>query len=55
MSKEYRNYETSNGVRWVKAESGNTYLCPTASKVDRSDEEQLRSSCLDESGNPQNN
>jgi hypothetical protein len=44
------------GVRWIKAESGNTYLCPTESlkRLHNPSEEELRTHCVDESLNPQN-
>ena len=54
MTNETKEFKSSIGVRWVKSESGNTYLCPSSSKVDSSDESSLRSHCLDESENPQN-
>jgi hypothetical protein len=56
MEKEYNEFKQSIGVRWVKGDSGNTYLCPSAllEKVDPSDEKQLKNICLDESENPQN-
>jgi hypothetical protein len=44
------------GVRWIKAESGTSYLCP-ADAVDRignPSESQLQMICVDESKNPQN-
>ena len=44
-------------LKWVKAQSGSTYLCP-ADALERYDgkpsEEELRSICVDESQNPQN-
>jgi hypothetical protein len=44
------------GVKWVKAGSGTTYLCPTAALSRLSDptEEQLKMICVEESANPQN-
>ena len=44
------------GVKWIKSDSGTTYLCP-ATALDRYPnytEQDLRSLCLDESENPQN-
>ena len=43
-------------VKWIKAESGNTYLCPTVplSRIDNPTEDQLKMICVDESANPQN-
>jgi hypothetical protein len=39
---------------WIKAQSGETYLCPAWMKKDASEEE-LRKHCVSESQNPQNN
>ena len=43
-------------VKWIKAESGNTYLCPVASlqRLEKPTEDQLKMICVDESTNPQN-
>ena len=43
-------------VKWIKAESGNTYLCPVDSlkKLKSPNEDQLKTICVDESQNPQN-
>jgi hypothetical protein len=43
-------------VKWIKAESGNTYLCPVSAldRLDNPTEEQLKMICVDESNNPQN-
>ncbi len=43
-------------VKWIKAESGNTYLCPVSAlnRLDNPTEEQLKMICVDESENPQN-
>ena len=42
-------------VKWIKAKSGNTYLCPVnaLSRIENPSEEQLRMICIDESLNPQ--
>ena len=49
--------KASIDTKWIKADdTGNTYLCPTNKLTDirgRSDAE-LRSICVDESLNPQN-
>jgi hypothetical protein len=44
-------------VKWVKAESGTTYLCPVNAleKLVNPTEADLKTICLDESTNPQNN
>ena len=43
-------------VKWVKADSGHTYLCPVdaLSRFDNPTEAQLKTICVDESENPQN-
>ena len=42
--------------QWIKADSGNTYLCPVAElqKLDNPSEADLQAICVDESKNPQN-
>jgi hypothetical protein len=44
------------GVKWVKGDSGVTYLCPTAalSRLNQPSEEDLKKICVEESSNPQN-
>jgi hypothetical protein len=43
-------------VKWVKGESGNTYLCPVdaLNRLDNPTEAQLKTICVDESANPHN-
>jgi hypothetical protein len=43
-------------VRWIKADSGSTYLCPVDAldKLNIPTEDQLRMICVEESSNPQN-
>ena len=43
-------------VKWIKADSGNTYLCPVDAlkKLDGPSEDQLKIICVEESSNPQN-
>jgi len=43
-------------VKWIKAKSGSTYLCPVdaIAKIKNPNEEQLKLICVDESQNPQN-
>ena len=43
-------------LKWIKAESGNTYLCPADAlkKFASPTEEQLKTMCIDESMNPEN-
>ncbi len=44
------------GVKWIKAGSGSTYLCPVdaVDRIENPTEEQLKLICVDESDNPQN-
>lgn len=43
-------------LKWIKAKSGNTYLCPVAAlgRINNPSEDQLKMICVDESKNPQN-
>jgi len=56
MADELKEFKRELGVKWVKAKSGNTYLCPTASlaRLQKPTEEDLKKICVDESKNPQN-
>lgn len=49
-------FKMSIGVKWIKADSGNTYLCPVdaLSRIESPSEDQLKMLCVDESDNPQN-
>lgn len=42
-------------LKWVKAKSGTTYLCPVDAldRIKSPTEEQLKTMCVDESQNPQ--
>jgi hypothetical protein len=42
-------------VKWIKAQSGSTYLCPVDAlkRLQNPSEEQLKTICVDESQNPQ--
>ena len=44
------------GVKWIKAKSGNTYLCPVASleRLNSQNEDDLKKICVDESMDPHN-
>jgi hypothetical protein len=44
------------GVKWIRAKSGTTYLCPVNAlrKLDAPTEQQLKMICVEESHNPQN-
>ena len=56
MNDESRAYKKDLGVRWVRGESGTTYLCTVSTIKDFRylGESDLRSTCVDESANPQN-
>ena len=49
-------FKKTLGVKWIKAQSGNTYLCPVAAldRLNQPTEQQLKMICVDESQNPQN-
>jgi hypothetical protein len=49
-------FKKSLSVKWVKSASGRTYLCPVEAlnRFDNPTEEQLKTICVDESDNPQN-
>jgi hypothetical protein len=44
------------GVRWIKADSGTTYLCPVNAleRLEDHSEDKLKMICVDESSNLQN-
>jgi hypothetical protein len=50
-----KEYKKELSVKWIKAESGNTYLCPVDAlkRLNNPSEEQLKTICVDESTNPQ--
>jgi uncharacterized protein (UPF0305 family) len=56
MEDEMNTYKRELSVKWIKAESGNTYLCPVKAleRIENPTEEQLRTICVDESQDPQN-
>ena len=56
MSNELNSFKKNLGRRWVKARSGNTYVCPVdfAKNFPDASEEELRRYCVEESLNPQN-
>lgn len=54
---EYQERKAGLSHQWIKSkESGRSYLCPVGSveNIDSASEEELRSKCVDESENPQN-
>lgn len=56
MNDELKEFKKELNVKWVKGESGNTYLCPVKalSRLDKPREQDLKAICVDESANPQN-
>ncbi len=56
MAIDLKEFKRELNVRWIKGDSGNTYLCPTASlnRIHNPTEADLRRICVDESKNPQN-
>ena len=56
MVEDLNEFKKELSVKWVKGESGNTYLCPVAalSRLENPGEADLRKICVDESQNPQN-
>lgn len=56
MVSNMNEHKKDLGMRWIKADSGTTYLCPVDAMKDLKNptEAQLKSICVDESHNPQN-
>jgi hypothetical protein len=57
MFEEIKEVKANLGFKWVRSETGRTYLCP-ASQVDAvrgASDSDLEATCIDESTNPQNN
>ena len=56
MADELNEFKRELGVKWIKSDSGNTYLCPVDSlkRLENPTEDQLKMICVDESENPQN-
>ncbi len=56
MLNESNSYKQSLGRKWIKGESGDTYICPinALAGIENPTEEQLRSLCVNESFDPQN-
>jgi hypothetical protein len=53
---EKKKIERTISLKWIKAKSGTTYLCPTAAlnRIKNPTEKELKTMCIDESKNPQN-
>jgi hypothetical protein len=58
MAEEMKQNEFKKelGVRWIKADSGTTYLCPVNAldRLEDQSEKNLKMICVDESSNLQN-
>lgn len=57
MAGEQNEFKKELNVKWVKGDSGTSYLCPVESlnRLDKPGDEELQTICVDESDNPQNN
>lgn len=53
---EINEFKKQLSVKWIKAQSGTTYLCPVSAldRLENPSEEQLKTICVEESMNPQN-
>jgi hypothetical protein len=53
---DLKEFKKEIGVKWVRAESGTSYLCPVTafSRLQNPQETDLKKICVDESQNPQN-
>ena len=53
---ENKSFKKELSVKWIKAESGVTYLCPVNAldRISNPKEADLKLICVDESQNPQN-
>jgi hypothetical protein len=56
METSKKEFKKEIGVKWIKAKSGNTYLCPVEAlrRLGDPSEDQLKLICVDESMNPEN-
>ena len=50
-----KEFKRELSVKWIKAKSGNTYLCPVDAlkRIKNPSEKDLKTICVDESQNPQ--
>ena len=55
MANLENEFKKELSVKWIKADSGSTYLCPVDAlkKLKNPSEDQLKTICVDESDNPQ--
>jgi hypothetical protein len=54
MNEETRARKINLGINWVKTQNGTTYLCPAGEDFSSASEAELRTRCVNESHNPQN-
>lgn len=56
MENQTNNQKQTIGISWVKAESGNTYLCPVGALdgISSPTEDDYKRLCVNESENPEN-
>ena len=56
MTDSNREFKKELSVKWIKADSGTTYLCPVdaLNRLGERSEDKLKLICVDESENPQN-
>lgn len=56
MTDSTNTHKQELGIKWIRAESGRTYLCPVGAldRVENPSEQDLREFCVDESRNPHN-
>ena len=56
MDEKAEVIEKRISLKWIRGESGTTYLCPVKSfnRLDNPSEKELQMICVDESDNPHN-
>ena len=56
MDTNMNTYKRELGQKWIRSNSGNTYLCPinALKGIENPTEEQLRALCVNESFDPHN-
>ena len=56
MNDKKQEFKKELSVKWVKGTTGTSYLCPTEAlkRLDNPDDKALKTICVDESDNPQN-
>jgi mannose-6-phosphate isomerase-like protein (cupin superfamily) len=56
MESENKTFKQEINVKWIRANSGQSYLCPANAldRISNPTEEDLKRICVDESQNPQN-